>query len=104
MEIYRLMPQFEWDDQKNQTNKDKHGINFQEASQIFRLPVLTRIDDRNDYGEDREISIGSVERGIILVVVHTIRTDKMRIVSARKANQQERTWYDKYLQRKAKSY
>ena len=53
---------FEWDVAKNQTNIRKHGVSFETAQRIFEGPVLTWFDDRKDYGEDRYISIGTVEK------------------------------------------
>ncbi len=65
--------QFEWDDDKNATNLKKHGISFEEAAVIFKGIVLTRVDDRKDYGEIREVSTGRIGVHVIVVVVHTDR-------------------------------
>jgi len=51
----------EWDDTKNASNIAKHGVSFQLARRIFDGPVLTVRDDREDYGEVREISIGMAD-------------------------------------------
>jgi uncharacterized DUF497 family protein len=45
--------QFEWDEQKNRINIHKHGLDFADAWEIFTMPMLTALDDREDYGEDR---------------------------------------------------
>ncbi len=50
--------QFEWDEAKNQINIRKHGIDFQDAIDVFNHPVLTSLDTREDYGEDRVDRIG----------------------------------------------
>ena len=84
---------FEWDKKKNDSNLRKHGVSFEEAKQIFAGPVLTRVDDRQDYGEVREISIGRLSPGTALVVVHTERGERTRLISARKANDRERQIY-----------
>ncbi|WNB74360.1 BrnT family toxin [Methylomonas koyamae] len=84
---------FEWDDEKNQANLIKHRIAFEEAALIFQGPVLTRIDNRKDYGEVREISIGQIEGQVVAVVVHTYRNGTIRIISARLANRTERERY-----------
>ena len=92
--------EFEWDENKNQRNIAKHGISFQQAKQIFEDPdVLTYEDNRFDYGEIREISIGELllttqQKIIIIVVVHTNRDRKIRLISARLANKQERKIYE----------
>jgi uncharacterized protein len=49
---------FEWDEGKNQINIRKHGIDFRDAVDVFDHPVLTAIDQREDYGEDRWIAPG----------------------------------------------
>jgi uncharacterized DUF497 family protein len=85
--------EFEWDYDKDRVNRKKHGISFDEAKHIFDGPVLTRIDDREDYGEIREISMGSLLGHVVIVVVHTDRAGKTRIISARKANRKERQVY-----------
>ena len=85
--------EFEWDDAKNQVNIRKHGISFETATRIFEGPVLTRSDDRKDYGEDRHISIGGVENGGTIVVAHTYRGRRNRLISARPASRKERQVY-----------
>jgi len=88
---------FEWDDEKNLANIEKHGIDFDTAKRIFEGQTLTIIDDRFDYGEVREISIGMVDGIAILTVAHTDREDKIRIISARRANQKERAHYEQEI-------
>lgn len=91
--------EFEWDAEKNLANLKKHGISFEEAKHIFDGPVLTRIDDREDYGEVREISFGLLSPDAPLMVVHTARGIRTRLISARKASRQERKVYYDYLER-----
>ena len=88
---------FEWDRAKNEANLERHGIGFDEAKHVFDGPVLTRADDRRDYGENRDISLGALSPDAVLVVVHTARGDKIRLISARKANRRERTVYYDHL-------
>ena len=90
---------FEWDDAKNASNLKKHGIGFEEAVLIFKAVVLTKIDDREDYGEIREFSTGRVGGQVIVVVVHTDRGEITRIISARLANKTERKAYDEYYKK-----
>jgi hypothetical protein len=89
--------QFEWDENKNIQNLQKHGISFEEAQEIFDGIVFTNIDDRFDYGEIREISIGSIQGVIIVTVTHTERAEFTRIISARKATPRERKQSYDYL-------
>ncbi|MCL1464091.1 MULTISPECIES: BrnT family toxin [Argonema] len=88
---------FEWNEGKNAQNLRKHGISFEEAQEIFDGIVFTAIDERFDYGEIREISIGAIQGVVIVTVVHTERNGVIRIISARKATPQERKTYYDYL-------
>ena len=91
---------FEWDKKKNKVNFQKHGISFEEAVLIFTGPILTIEDKREDYGEKREISIGQIKNVIIVMVVHTKRGNKIRIISARLANKRERILYYEHFKEK----
>ena len=88
---------FEWDENKNRQNQQKHGIGFEEAQEIFNGIVFTAIDDRFDYGEIRETSIGALRGVVIVTVTHTERQNKIRLISARKATPKERRQYNDYL-------
>ena len=88
---------YEWADTKNALNVAKHGVGFELAQQIFGGPVLTARDDREDYGEVREISIGMVDDIAVLTVVHTDRQGKVRIISARPASARERRRYEEAI-------
>jgi len=84
---------FEWDPAKNLANLRKHGISFDEAKHIFDGPILTRADDRKDYGENRDISLGALSPEAVVVVVHAERGGTIRLISARKANRRETKVY-----------
>lgn len=88
---------FEWDEAKNTANIRKHGIDFADAVLIFDGPVISRIDDRRDYGETRIISYGQIADQIVATVVHTDRNGVMRIISARLASAKERRAYEQAL-------
>ncbi len=90
---------FEWDEAKNRANIAKHGVGFGTAKRIFEGPVLTWIDDRKTYGEVRMHSIGQVDGVAVLAVIHTERSGKTRIISARPADREERKKYDETLQK-----
>jgi uncharacterized DUF497 family protein len=81
--------EYEWDEAKNRANILKHKVSFGRAALIFKGPIYTKVDLRQDYGETRFVSIGIVEDEC-LVVVHTIRGEKLRIISAWKGGQDER--------------
>lgn len=86
------MTLFEWDDEKNNLNIIKHGIDFDDAISIFLGFTLEREDDRFDYKEVRFIALGEVG-GTVLAVVYTMRGESCRIISARKAKRNERDAY-----------
>ena len=86
--------EFEWDEAKNRTNILKHGIDFETAKRIFDGPVLSRRDSRRDYGEDRYISVGRAGDAALVVVAHTERGGRIRLISARPASRTERlAWH-----------
>ncbi|MXW16622.1 MAG: BrnT family toxin [Gemmatimonadetes bacterium] len=69
------------------------GCGETNARRIFEGPVATLPDRRRDYGEDRNISIGRVEPGALIVVAHTERHGRIRLISARPASRKERKAY-----------
>lgn len=91
--------EFEWDENKRQSNIIKHKIDFAEAVAIFDGFVHTHQDLLADYGEKRYVTIGLLQ-GIEIAVIHTPRGDKYRIISARRARVKEREAY--YAERKQK--
>ncbi len=87
-----------WDEEKRQRNLFKHGIDFSDLEGFFEGALLTREDQRADYGETRFQSIG-VFYGIPLFVVWTPSDDsscEVRIISARKAVRHERNAWVSY--------
>jgi uncharacterized protein len=86
---------FEWDHRKARKNLAAHGVSFDEASSAFRDPLsLTIIDPLHSEGEERFVLIGQSHRNRILVIVHTERDDRIRIISARLATNRERNRYE----------
>jgi hypothetical protein len=92
------MGEFEWDEAKNASNRQKHGISFEEAILIFNGPVLTRADVHHESGEVRELSFGLLGGIVVLAVAHTDRNGRTRIISARKATARERKAFHDYLE------
>jgi uncharacterized DUF497 family protein len=78
---------FEWDESKRQANLAKHHIDFQDAKRVFDGPVFERMESR--HGEERIFAIGLME-DIEIVVVYVMRGKRRRIISARRAHQDER--------------
>lgn len=83
---------FEWDENKLEDNLQKHGVDFIKAMLIFEGLVVTAEDKRKNYGEPRFVSIGMVHDDCI-VVVHTPRGAKTRLISAWKGGADERRKY-----------
>jgi uncharacterized DUF497 family protein len=87
--------EFEWDEQKNHTNWQKHGVSFEEATTVFGDPLSVTIDDPiHSTSEDRFVIIGMSAHRRLLVVIFTERGNHIRIISARDATRRERRNYE----------
>lgn len=83
--------EFEWDPDKAAGNLAKHGVSFQEAATVFGDPLaITYFDPDHSADEDRFVTFGHSSGGALLVVCHTDRGDRVRIISARRATRRER--------------
>ncbi len=92
---------FEWDKEKSINNLQKHGVSFEEAKEVFEDPFhISKLDHRFDYFEERWITLGSTSKDKILVVANMFFDENgeeiIRIISARKANQKERMFYEQH--------
>ena len=86
---------FEWDERKARSNLAKHRISFENAATVFSDPnAITIYDDSHSTGEHRYATIGHTVYGNIVVVAHTDRNNRIRIISARKASAKERKEYE----------
>jgi uncharacterized protein len=86
---------FEWDEDKAKVNLKKHKVDFDEAATVLGdFLASTFPDPAHSVDEDRFITIGTSDRGRVLVVSHTDREDRTRIISARKATPSERKAYE----------
>jgi len=91
---------FEWDSDKARKNIEIHDVSFDEASTAFGDALsLTIHDPLHSDEEDRFILIGNSYKSRLLVVVHTERGNKIRIISARKATKKERKQYEENAKR-----
>ena len=91
---------FEWDTGKAMINKKNHGVTFDEASTAFKDTLsLTIYDPVHSEKENRFILIGNSHMNRLLVIVHTERGNKIRIISARKAKKKERQYYEENAKR-----
>ena len=88
---------FEWDEDKNQANIRKHGLDFCDAWQIFQAPLVTDLDLRTDYGEDRWIGIGLLGSRTVVVTFTVRGAETRRIISLRKALRHEREKFEEEI-------
>ena len=92
---------YEWDAMKSLENVQKHGVSFDEAVEVFDDPFLISILDRRfDYYEERWITIGTVRKHMIIVIGHLYSVTEdgeevIRIITARKATGKEIEEYEK---------
>jgi uncharacterized protein len=85
----------EWDPDKAQANRVKHGVSFPDAEAVLFDPHgVTREDDSTE-GEQRFVTLGLDALGRVLVVVYAYRDDTLRIISARKATRNEVRTYER---------
>jgi len=86
---------FEWDDEKETVSIRNHGVSFYDAVLAFRDPfAFEEIDDRENYGEER-INLIGMSGDRMLHVTYTEREDRIRIISARRAEYYEREDYQR---------
>lgn len=85
---------FEWDESKSRVNRRKHGVDFADAATVFEDERAVTIADENP-DEERYATIGVDAAGRPLVVIYTMRGERIRIISARRATRRERAEYDR---------
>ncbi len=91
-----------WDEEKNRANQAKHGVSFEEARSLLTsgADFLEIFDAEHSDDEDRFIAIGSIERGLVLVVWTEQEEATIRIISARWATRKERAHFDAFMERR----
>ena len=93
---------FTWDEDKNRSNRRKHGLGFEEARHVFFDPLHLSRQDRVEEGEQRWQTLGQVGGVAIVLVAHTFTeasspdkpVEVIRIISARAATRRERKRYE----------
>ena len=87
---------FEWDPDKAESNRRKHGVSFEEATTVFGDLLSSTIPDPDHSfaGEERLVTIGMSHRRRLIVVVHCERGSTNRIINARQATRRERREYE----------
>ena len=86
-----------WDEGKNRVNRHKHGIDFADVPTMFDHPMVTFLDQKKEYGEDRWVGIGWLSDMLAVVVFTEPDGETVRIISARKANRHEQDIYTEQI-------
>ena len=91
---------FEWDESKDRQNKKKHGFSFNEILEIFDDPAfLEGFDWEHSEKEERYYGIGCLNNILYVIVFYTLRLERKRIISARRADKEEQEQYDDYFKK-----
>ncbi len=86
---------FEWDPEKAAVNLRKHGVAFQEAASVFGDPLaITFLDPDHSEDEERQLTFGFSLQKRLIVVSHTERRGRTRIINARLMDRKERVIYE----------
>lgn len=91
--MYNTYMEIEFDVAKARTNLSKHKVSFAHAEQALRDPNAVTIEDPDTLGERRFVTLGMDALDRLLVVVHTPRGNRIRLISARKASRGEARQY-----------
>jgi uncharacterized DUF497 family protein len=85
--------EFEWDDAKAASNLKKHEVSFEDAREIFKDAFSVELPNADIEDGEHRFSIIGMAVGRLLYVAYTERRDRIRIISARKANKREQYGY-----------
>jgi uncharacterized protein len=93
---------FEWDDEKDKANRERHGLSFGEVVELFTSGVdfLDIYDENHSDEEDRFVAIGPIHSGVVIVVYTERQDDVVRIISARSATKKEIELFHQHLEGK----
>ena len=91
---------FEWDETKDRQNIKKHGFSFNEILEIFDDPAfLEGFDWKHSIKEDRYYGIGCLNNILYVIAFYTVRSERKRIISARRADNDEQEEYNGYFKK-----
>lgn len=91
--------EFEWDETKRETNWDAHEVDFEDVKEVFRRPHI--VAPSYGYGERRWIAVGLLD-DVEITGVFTMRKERCRVISARRARHYERNAYHKTIHKRSK--
>jgi uncharacterized protein len=92
---YTPRVEFEWDPEKDHINQEKHGISFAEALTVFGDPLACTVPDpRHSIDEYRYLTTGYTSSQRLVIVAHTDRGERTRLITARDVKPKERRFYE----------
>lgn len=92
---YTPRVEFEWDAEKDRINQEKHGISFAEAMTVFGDPLARTVPDpRHSIDEYRYLTTGYTSSQRLVIVAHTDRAERIRLITARDVRPKERRFYE----------
>jgi uncharacterized DUF497 family protein len=96
---YTISMRIEWDPEKAKANLDKHGVSFEEATELFSsgIDYLEIYDEDHSQDEDRFVAMGPVAGRVVVVIYTEWPDDTIRVISARAATRQEIQLYRKRM-------
>jgi uncharacterized DUF497 family protein len=89
-----MVMEFDWDERKRALNLEKHGLDFADVASLAWETARVLVDDRRDYGEVRYRAVG-LYKDQPHFVAFTLRDEKIRVISFRKAHAKEARLYGK---------
>lgn len=89
---------FDWDEGNNAKNELKHNVRRHESEEMFLSNPLVVYDEEHSQKEERYAAYGETLMGRLLSIIFTLRNDKIRVISARDQDKQERRIYEQYRQ------
>jgi hypothetical protein len=93
--ILYFAEEFEWDEGNIKKNWERHRVSHIECEEIFfNRPIILRKDEPHSASEDRYFVLGKTDAGRLLFIVFTLRSNKIRIISARDMNRKEKKIYE----------
>jgi uncharacterized DUF497 family protein len=88
---------FIWDEGKRRANLKKHAVDFRDAAELFQGPMLVKVDDSNDYDEDRFVAFGFTQGRLMAIVFTEPDEHTIRVISLRKATKNEQALFEKEI-------
>ena len=84
--------EFEWDEDKRLANIQKHGVDFVDMPVLFKNPMIERVDDSEEYGEERVIALGTANAAVYRIVF-ALGKSRVRNISAMRASRNDQEIY-----------